>query len=71
MSKDLRRLGACETAAAIRAGDVSRVDAVQAAVDRMRAADPALNAVTVDLLAQAIENATGMLTTPLMEADPA
>jgi len=41
------------TAAAIRGGEVSTVDVVDAHIDRMNAANPALNAVVVDLSEQA------------------
>lgn len=57
MANPLWRLGACETAAAIRRKEFSCVDAVQAAIDRMQAANPALNAVTVDLSKPALEAA--------------
>lgn len=57
MANPLWRLGACETAAAIRRNEFSCVDAVQSAIDRMRAANPVLNAVTVDLSTPALEAA--------------
>src|SRR6185295_14889291 len=48
---------AVDTAAAIREGRASAEQVAQAHIDRMRAANPALNAVVVDLSAQAIEAA--------------
>ena len=46
-----------ETAAAIRDGLVTSEEVVKAHVERMRVVNPALNAVVVDLSAQAIEAA--------------
>jgi len=57
MANPLWRLGACETAAAIRRNEISCVDAVRSAIDRMQAANPALNAVTVDLSEGALDAA--------------
>ena len=47
-------VGATRLAAAIRARDVRCVEVVESAVQRMRAANPAVNAVTVDLGEQAL-----------------
>ena len=49
MSDDLWRLSASEIAARIAAKEISAKDAVASAVARMRAANPALNAVVADL----------------------
>ncbi len=48
---------AVETADAIGSGRVSSEQVVQAHIDRMRAANPAINAIVVDLSEQAIEAA--------------
>lgn len=48
---------AVETAAAIRDGRVSALDVTQAHIARLQAANPALNAVVVDLTDQALEAA--------------
>lgn len=53
----LWRWSAVETAAAIRAKRVSCVEAVEAAVARMRATNPRVNAVTFDLADQALAEA--------------
>jgi amidase len=57
VTEEAWRLGAVETAAAIRAGKLTCVEAVQSAVDRMRAVNPAVNAVTLDLSEQALAQA--------------
>src|SRR5438093_11054730 len=49
MSRELWRWSAVETAAAIRRRDISCVEAVQAALDRLQAVNTKVNAVTVDL----------------------
>ena len=46
---------AVDTATAIRDGRVTSEEVVQADIDRMRTVNPAINAVVVDLSAQAIE----------------
>lgn len=46
---ELWKLGACEIAELVRSGSVSAEDAVGAAIGRMRAVNPALNAVVDDL----------------------
>ena len=48
---------AVDTAAAIREGRATSEEVVQAHIDRMHAANPAINAIVVDLSAQAIEAA--------------
>jgi amidase len=48
---------AVETASAIRSGAASSVEIVQAHIERMRAVNPKLNAVVVDLSEQALEAA--------------
>ena len=48
---------AVETAAAIRAGKVSAQEVTSAHIARLRAANPALNAVVVDLTEQALQAA--------------
>jgi amidase len=55
--KPLWQWSACETAEATRRGDVSALDAVGAAVERMRAVNGALNAVVDDLGDDALEQA--------------
>jgi amidase len=57
MATPIWQWSAVDTAGAIRDGRVSSEEVVQAHIDRMRAANPALNAVVVDLSAQAIEAA--------------
>ena len=57
MSDDLWRLGAAELAAKIAAKEISAKEAVASAVDRMRAANPALNAVVADLGDKALAEA--------------
>lgn len=57
MAAPIWQWSAVDTAAAIRDGQVSAEAVVQAHIDRMRDANPALNAVVVDLSAQAIEAA--------------
>lgn len=57
MADDIWRLSAVELAGLIAARKLSAVEAVTAAVERMRAANPAVNAVTVDLGDEAIETA--------------
>lgn len=56
----LWQLGAAELAARTRAGDVTAEAAVGAAVARMRAVNPGLNAVVVDLGEAALERARGL-----------
>jgi amidase len=48
---------AVDTAAAVRDGRVASEEIVQAHVDRMRAANPAINAIVVDLSSQALDAA--------------
>jgi amidase len=55
MSKEIWRWSAVETAAGIRRRQISCVEAVQAAIDRLRAVNDRVNAVTVDLSAEALE----------------
>jgi len=57
MDKPLWQLGACDLANQIAAGGVSAAEAVNAAVDRMRATNPAINAVVDDLSETALETA--------------
>ena len=56
-SNEIWQWSAVETAAAIRAGQVSAVEVTEAHVARLQAANPALNAVVVDLTDQALETA--------------
>jgi amidase len=49
MTEHLWQWGAARTVAAVRAGEVSCVEVVESAVERMRQANTAVNAVTVDL----------------------
>lgn len=56
-SNEIWQWSAVDTAAAIRAGQVSAVEVTQAHVARLKAANPALNAVVVDLTDQALETA--------------
>ncbi|MBV1895501.1 MAG: amidase family protein [Rhodobacteraceae bacterium] len=51
---------ATEIASQTRAGDLSAEDAVQASIDRMNAANPALNAVVEDLSAEALTRARAL-----------
>ena len=55
--KNLWQLDATETAERTRAGDLTALAVTQAAVDRMHAVNPQLNAVVADLGAQALERA--------------
>ncbi len=57
MTQPLWQMTAVDTAVAIRSPDVSAVEVVTAHVERMRAANPAINAVVVDLGDAAIEAA--------------
>ena len=57
MSDEIWKLGVCETAASIRAGEYKCSEVVQAAIDRLRDVNPSLNAVTVDLSEEALERA--------------
>lgn len=57
MTRPIWQWSAVETAAAVAKGTVSCTEVVTAVVDRMRAANPALNAVTVDLGDEAIATA--------------
>ena len=54
MAEELWRLSACDTAAAIRAGRISCVQAVEAAIARLGEANGRVNAVTFDLSDQAM-----------------
>ncbi len=54
---DIWKLGAVETAAAIRARKISALDAIGATVDRMQAVNGSVNAVTMDLSKSALEAA--------------
>ena len=58
--KDLWRLGAAETAAATRAGEITAEAAVTSALGRMGAVNPKLNAVVEDLGAEALERARAL-----------
>ena len=57
MRKELWRWSAVDIAAGIRRREIRCVDAVEAAIDRMRAANARVNAVTVDLADDALESA--------------
>ncbi len=57
MAKPICQWSAVDTAAAISDGRVTSEEVVQAHIDRLRAANPPLNAVVVDLTSQAIEAA--------------
>jgi amidase len=57
MAKPIWQWSAVDTAGAIRDGQVTAEQVVQAHIDWMHAANPAINAVVVDLSAQAIEAA--------------
>ena len=48
---------ALETAAAIRSGAISSVEVIEAHIERMRAVNPKLNAVVVDLSEEALKAA--------------
>jgi amidase len=56
-SRPIWQWSAVETAAAIRAGRASAVEVVTAHIDRLHAANPALNAVVVDMTDLALEAA--------------
>lgn len=60
MTDQLWRRSAVELAQMIAAGDVSAVEAATDAVDRMRAANPALNAVVADLGEEALNEAAAL-----------
>ncbi|AZV78762.1 amidase [Parasedimentitalea marina] len=55
--KDIWRLSATETVAHTHAGDLSAEASIAASISRMDAANPALNAVVVDLRTEALERA--------------
>ena len=57
MAAPVWQWSAVDTATAIRDGRVTSEEVVQAHIDRMRTVNPAINAVVVDLSAQAIEEA--------------
>ncbi len=57
MNSPIWRWSAVETAAAIRQRDISCVEAVRAAIDRLHTANDDVNAVTVDLSAAALQAA--------------
>src|SRR6516162_4393513 len=57
MTTPIWQWSAVDTAAAIRDGRATSEEVVQAHIDRMHAANPAINAIVVDLSAQAIEAA--------------
>ena len=57
MATPIWQWSAVDTAAAIRDGRATSEEVVQAHIDRMHAANPAINAIVVDLSAQAIEAA--------------
>src|ERR1700757_1103464 len=57
MAMPIWQWSAVDTAAAIRAGRATSEEVVQAHIDRMHAANPAINAIVIDLSAQAIEAA--------------
>ena len=56
-SPPLWRWSAVDLAAAIQRRDISCVEATQAAIDRMHAANPRVNAVTLDLSKDAVDAA--------------
>lgn len=56
-STPLWQLSATDLAARLHSGEVSATEAVRAAVDRMHAVNPALNAVVTDLSAAALDRA--------------
>jgi len=56
-SRPIWQWSAVETAAAVRAGQASAVEVVTAHVERLHAANPALNAVVVDMTELALEAA--------------
>jgi len=58
--QDLWRLSASETVAATRAGDITAEASVSAAIKRMQAVNPALNAVVEDLSDEAMERARAL-----------
>ena len=57
MSNQIWRLGAAELAAKIATKEISAAEAARDAVERMRAANPALNAVVADLGDKALARA--------------
>ena len=57
---DIWRLSATELTTQTRAGDISAEAAVQSSIDRMQAANPALNAVVEDLSSEALERARAL-----------
>src|ERR1700731_1222901 len=57
MATPIWQWSAVDTAAAIRDGRATSEEVIQAHIDRMHTANPAINAIVVDLSAQAIEAA--------------
>ena len=57
MARPIWQWSAADTAAAIRDGRATSEEVVKAHIDRMHSANPAINAIVVDLRAQAIEAA--------------
>jgi len=58
MSDELWKLGVCETAASIREGKYTCYEVTRAAIDRLHEINPTLNAVSVDLSEEALEQAS-------------
>ena len=58
MSDEIWRLGVCETALSIREGNYTCSEVVGAAVERLHKINPKLNAVSVDLSQEALEQAS-------------
>ena len=57
MSDEIWKLGLCETATAIRDRKYTCHEVISAATERLHAVNPSLNAVTVDLSKEALEEA--------------
>ena len=58
MSDEIWKLGVCETALSIREGNYTCSEVVGAAVERLHKINPKLNAVSVDLSQEALEQAS-------------
>ncbi len=57
MAENIWRWSACETAAAIRNGEISCLEAVEAALGRLESVNQSVNAVTIDLSESAVAQA--------------
>ena len=67
MSDDLYRLTACDTVAKLKAGDVTPLDAIDAALARIEAVDGRVNALPTRAPERARDRARKLMERPLAE----